>query len=40
MAPPSSNRIATLPINRPVSRATANEARNIGTNRRPPCTAE
>jgi hypothetical protein len=40
MATPSSTRIATLPISRPVSRATAKEARNSGRKRRPPWTGE
>ena len=40
MAPPSSTRIATLPISRPVRRATVKEATNSGRNRSPAWTGE
>ena len=40
MATPSSTRIATLPISRPVSRATVKEARVSGRNRSPAWTGE
>ena len=40
MATPSSTRIATLPISRPVSRATAKEASDSGRNRSPAWTGE
>ena len=40
MATPSSTRIATLPISRPVSRATAKETSDSGRNRSPAWTGE
>ncbi len=40
MATPSSTRIATLPISRPVRRATAKETSDSGRNRSPACTGE
>jgi hypothetical protein len=40
MATPSSTRIATLPISRPVRRATAKETSDSGRNRSPAWTGE
>ena len=40
MATPSSTRIATVPISRPVSRATVKEASDSGRNRSPAWTGE